>query len=58
MVGMNMGVDDEPDAHPGLVRDAEVWFDVPQRVDDRASGVSAAAEQVGDCHGIGMEELA
>jgi len=28
MVGVNMGIDDEADAHRGLVRDPEVWFDI------------------------------
>ena len=57
MVGMDMGIDDEPDAHPGLVGDPKVWFDVAQRVHHGASGMSAAAEQVGNRNGIGMEEL-
>jgi hypothetical protein len=28
MVGVDVGIHDEPDAHPGLVCDPEVWFDV------------------------------
>jgi hypothetical protein len=55
MVGVDMGIDDEPNAHPGLVRDPEVGFDITQWVDDGAGGVSAA--EVGNCHGIGVEEL-
>ena len=50
MIGVDMGINDEPDAHPGLVRDPEVWFDVPYRVHDGAGGVPAAAEQVGNRH--------
>jgi hypothetical protein len=58
MIGMDMGIDDELDAHPGFVRDAEVWFNVAQRVYDGAGGVPAAAQQVGNCDRIAVEELA
>jgi hypothetical protein len=57
MIGVDMGIDDKPDLHTGLVGDAQVWFDVAQRVYHGAGGVPAAAKQVRNCHGIGMEEL-
>jgi len=28
MIGVNVGINDEPDAHPRLVRDSQVWFDI------------------------------
>src|SRR5437773_6651004 len=57
MIGMDMGIDDEADSHPGLVRDTEVSFNVAQRVHHRTGGVPATAKEVRDRHGIGMEEL-
>jgi hypothetical protein len=44
MIGVDMGIDDKPDLHTGLVGDAQVWFDVAQRVDHSAGGVPATAE--------------
>jgi len=41
---MDMGIDDEADAHPGLVCDSEIWSDVTERIDHSAGGVPAAAE--------------
>jgi hypothetical protein len=57
MIGMDMGIDDKPDTHTSLVGDPQVWFDVAQRVHHGTGGVPAAAEQVGDRNGVGMEEL-
>jgi hypothetical protein len=57
MIGVNVGINDKPEAHPYLVRDPQVWFDIAQRVDHSAGGVPAAAKQVRNGDGIGMEEL-
>jgi hypothetical protein len=57
MIGVDVGIYDEPDAHPRLVRDPQIWFDVVKWIHHSAGGVPAAAEQVRNRHGIGMEEL-
>ena len=57
MIGVDMGIDDEADAHSGVVGNLQVWCDVADRIDDGTSGMPAAAEQVGDGNRIGMEEL-
>jgi hypothetical protein len=54
---MDMGIDNKPNAHPGLVGHAQIRSDLIQWVDDGASCVPAAAEQVRDGHRIGVEEL-
>jgi hypothetical protein len=46
MIGMDMGIDDELDAHPCLVGNPQIWSDVTHRIDDGACGMSPAAEQV------------
>jgi hypothetical protein len=57
VIGMDVGVDHKLDLHPGLVGNPQIWLDVPERVDDGAGSVPAAAEQIGNSHWIGMEEL-
>jgi hypothetical protein len=57
MIGMDVGVDDEADAHPGGVGRPQIGSDALHRVHHGAGGVPAAAEQVGNRHRIGMEEL-
>jgi hypothetical protein len=57
MVGVDMGVDHEPDSHAGLVGDAQIWFDLSHRVHYGAGGMTAAAEQVRDRNRVGMEEM-
>jgi hypothetical protein len=57
MIGVDMGVDDEADAHAGVVGHPQIWCDVSDRVHHGTGGVPAAAEQVGDRNGVGMEEL-
>src|ERR1700730_11004640 len=56
MVGVNMGVDDIADSHPCLLRREQIRSDLADRIDDRAGSLAAAAEQVGNCHGIRVEE--
>src|SRR5579885_1566649 len=58
MIGVDMGVDDEVDTHPRLVRHTEIWSYVADRIDDRAGRMPAATEQVGNRHGILVQELA
>jgi len=57
MIGMNMAVDDEVDAHAGVVGHPQIWRGVAHRVYNGAGGVPAAAEQEGDRNGVGREEL-
>lgn len=57
MIGMDMGVDDEANAHPGVVGHPQIWCDVAHRIDHGAGGAPAAAEQIGNRNGVGMEEL-
>ena len=57
MIGMDMSIDDEVDAHANLVGASQIRCDVADRVHDCTRGMSAAAEQIGDRNRIGMEEL-
>ena len=57
MVGMDMAVDDEANAHAGIVGDPEIWCDVAYRVHDSIGRVPAAAEQIRDANRVGVEEL-
>jgi hypothetical protein len=33
MVGMDVGIDDEVDAHVGILSRAQIWLDLADRVD-------------------------
>lgn len=57
MIGMDMGIDDKADAHAGVIGYPQIWRDVAHRIDDSTGRVSAAAEQVLDRHGLGVEKL-
>ena len=46
MVGVQVGIDDEKDAHARIFRRAQVGLDVADRIDHGAGGPAAAAEQV------------
>jgi hypothetical protein len=58
MVGMDVGIDDEVDAHAGIVGRTQLWLNLADRVDDGSSCFAAAAEEVGDTDWILVEELA
>ena len=57
MVGMNVGVDDEMDAHASGLGGVHVGLDLADRIDDRTGRASTAAEQVGDADGLMVQEL-
>jgi hypothetical protein len=52
-----MGVDDIADVHARLFRRAEIALNVACRIDHRADGLSAAAEQIRNPDPIGMQVL-
>ena len=58
MIGVNVRVDDEPDAHAGFLRRAQIDLDVADGVDHCPGGLAAAAEQIGDADRSGVQELA
>ena len=58
VIGVHMGVDDEQEAHAGLVGRAQVWFYLPNRIDNGAARAPAAAEQVGNRNRVCVKELA
>jgi len=57
MVGMNVGVDDEMDAHAGGFCGAHVGLDLAGRINDGAGRAPAAAEQIRDANGLLVQEL-
>jgi hypothetical protein len=57
VVGMNVRVDDEADAHSRVLGCAQVRPDVTSRVDHGTGRMPAAAEEVGDADRIVMQEL-
>ena len=58
VIGVNVRVDDIQDTHPSLLGGLEIGRDVPNRIDHGRRGLAATAEQIGDRHGLGVEELA
>ncbi|HEY8009073.1 MAG TPA: hypothetical protein VIE66_20335 [Methylocella sp.] len=55
---MNVRIDDAENAHPGLLRRSEIGRDLTHRIDDSGCGFPATSEEIGDSHGICMQELA
>ena len=57
MVSMNVGVDDEMDAHARGLGRPQVGLDLADRIDHGTGRASTAAEQVGDANGLLVQEL-
>ncbi len=57
VIGMDVRVNDVANLQPGLSGRVEIARDVADRVDDRAGGLAAAAEQIRDADRIGVQEL-
>ena len=55
---MNMRIDDEVNAHAGIVGGLQIGLDIADGIDHRAGRLAAAAEDVGDADWIAMQELA
>ncbi len=57
VIGMQMRIDDEVDAHASRFGCAQIRLDGPGRIDDGTGRLAAAAEQIGDADRIGVQEL-
>jgi len=57
VIGMDMGVQDEPKPEPGALRGSKVELRIAHGIDDGARCLAAATEQVGDPDRIGVQEL-
>ena len=57
MVGVNMRVDDEVDAHAGSFCGAQIRLDLADRIGDGSGRAPTAAEQVRDADGLLVQEL-
>jgi hypothetical protein len=58
MIGVDVSIGDEANAHARLIGHPQIRPDVADGIDDGAGGVAAAAEQIRDCHRICVQELA
>jgi hypothetical protein len=54
MVGVNVRIDNEVDAHCAFFRRAQVWLNLARRINHRRRGLSAASEKIGDANWILM----
>src|SRR5487761_1344298 len=57
VIGVEVGVYDVADAHPGFLRGAQVPTDVTDRVDDRTQRFTAASKQVRGRYGVRVQKL-
>jgi len=57
VVGVDVGVDDVLDPHPGFVGGAQVGAGIANRIDHGPACLAATAEQVGDADGVLVQEL-
>jgi len=58
VIGMKMRINDVENTHARFFGRAEIGSNVAEGIDDRGGSLSAASEQVGRSHGIGVEKLA
>jgi hypothetical protein len=57
MVGMDVRIDHEVNAHPGRFRCTQIMLNVANRVDDGSSRPAPTSEEVGDADRALMQEL-